>query len=186
VPRYLLVVLVPLALLAALTVVARLRGDGGRAVPVLRLLLVLVVVAGTAYPGQRAIRAPTAKNGPDYRRIASIVAQHQQPGDGMVFEIRSRAMRAGVEYYLRRYDTSPRDVLQRRRAADVGRLTADEYPDAAARLAGVRRVWLMVSGPRRDPSTGYPALRPTLRERYERIGVWQVKSGTVALYRYRG
>jgi hypothetical protein len=25
-----------------------------------------------------------------------------------------------------------------------------------------------------------------LRERYERIGIWQVTRGTVALYRYRG
>jgi mannosyltransferase len=190
VPRYLLVALVPLAMLAAVAVVRQSRMDGAsgrhRAVPVVRLLVVLVVVAGSAYPGHRHVRGPTAKNGPDYRGIARIIDQHQRPGDGMVYETGSRAMRAGMEYYLRRYDTFPRDLLQRRPAADVGRLRAEEHPDAATRVTGVPRVWLMVSGPRRDPATGCPALRPLLRERYERIGLWQVSRGTVGLYRYRG
>jgi mannosyltransferase len=192
VPRYLLVVLVPLAMLAAVATVRQSRVDAGsdgtarrRFVPVLRLLVVLVVLAGSSYPGQRAVRSPTAKNGPDYRSIARIIQQHQQPGDGMVFEIRSRAMRAGMEYYLRRHDTFPRDLLQRRPAADVGRLMAEEHPDAAARVAGASRVWLLVSGPRKDPATGYPALRPLLRERYERIGLWQVSRGTMGLYQLR-
>jgi mannosyltransferase len=195
VARYLLVVLVPLAMLAAVTVVGQLRVDrkpGGSAASrapgpaALRLIVVLAVVAATAYPGQRAVRAPTAKNGPDYRSIAAIIQQHQRPGDGMVFEIRSRAMRAGLGYYLHRDGTFPRDLLQHRSAADAGRLVAEEYPDAAARVAGVPRVWLLVSGPRKDPATGYPALRPLLRDDYERVGTWQVNRGTVALYRLRG
>lgn len=192
VPRYLLVVLVPLAMLAAVTVAAPIRaGDGPsglrtRAVPVLRLAAVVVLLAGSAYPAQRGVRGPTAKNGPDYRSIASIIRQHQSPGDGMVFEVRSRAMRAGMEYYLRRQPAYPRDLLRRRPAAEAGWLMAEEHADAAARVAGVPRVWLMVSGPRKDPATGYPALRPLLREKYERLRVWQVRRGTVALYRYRG
>jgi mannosyltransferase len=188
VARYLLVVLVPLAMLAAVTVVGQLRVDRkprGRGPAALRLIVVLAVVAATAYPGQRAIRGPTAKNGPDYRSIAALIQQYQQPGDGMVFEVRSRAMRAGMEYYLDRDGTFPRDLLQRRSAADAGRLMAEEYPDAAARVAGVPRVWLLVSGPRQDPATGYPALRPLLRDDYERVGIWQVNRGTVALYRHR-
>ena len=187
VPRYLLIALFPLAMLAAVTVVGLLRaGDGGLRVAALRLGLVLAVLAVTAYPGQRSVRAATAKNGPDYRGIAAVVQRHQEPGDGMVFEVRSRAMRAGLEYYLRRQPTFPRDLLQSRSAADAGTLRADEHPDAAARVAGTRRVWLFVGGARKDPATGYPALRPLLRERYERIGIWPVRNGTVALYRYRG
>jgi mannosyltransferase len=151
-----------------------------------RVIVILVLLAGTAYPGQRGVRAPTAKNGPDYRGIASIIQRHQQPGDGMVFEARSRAMRAGMGHYLRRHGTFPRDLLQRRPAAEAGWLMADEHPDAAARVAGVRRVWLMVSGPRKDPATGRPQLQRLLRDRYDRIGIWQVSRGTVALYRYRG
>jgi mannosyltransferase len=189
------VVLVPLAMLAAVTVVGRMRADSGppdgalrraRWPAALRLIVVLAVVAASAYPGQRAVRGPTAKNGPDYRGIAAVIQQHQRPGDGMVFEIRSRAMRAGMEYYLRRHPTSPRDLLRSRTAADAGRLMAEEHADAAARVTGAPRVWLLVSGPRRDPATGYPALRPLLRKEYERIGIWQVSRGTVGLYRYRG
>jgi mannosyltransferase len=197
VPRYLLVVLVPLAMLAAVAVVRQSRSDSGaggtarhRFVAALRLIVVLGVLAASAYPAQRAVRSTTAKNGPDYRSIARIIHQHQLPGDGMVFEVRSRAMRAGMEYYLHRHDTVsrdplPQDLLQRRPAADVGRLTAEEHPDPAARVAGTPRVWLLVSGPRKDPATGYPALRPLLRDRYERVGLWQVSRGTVGLYRLR-
>lgn len=187
VPRYLLVTLVPLAMLAAVTVVGQFRAGGGEpGRRALRLIVILVVLAGTAYPGQRGVRGPTAKNGPDYRRIASIIQQHQLPGDGMVFEVRSRAMRAGLGYYLRRHRTFPRDLLQRRPAAEAGWLMAEEHPDAAARVTGVRRVWLLVGGPRRDPAAGRPDLRPLFQQRYERVGIWQVSRGTVALYRYRG
>ncbi|MGW4947527.1 hypothetical protein ACWEOZ_38755 [Actinoplanes sp. NPDC004185] len=188
VARYLLVVLVPLAMLAAVTVVGQLRVDRkprGHGPAALRLIVVLAVVAATAYPGQRSVRGATAKNGPDYRSIAALIERHQRPGDGMVFEVRSRAMRAGVEYYLHRDRTFPRDLLQRRSAADAGRLMAEEYPDAAARVAGTPRVWLLVSGPRQDPVTGYPALRSLLRDHHRRVGVWPVNRGTVALYRCR-
>jgi mannosyltransferase len=187
VPRYLLVALFPLAMLAAVAVAGQLRADGRSAgLPALRLLLVLALLAGTAFPGQLSVRGPTAKNGPDYRGIAHIVQQHQLPGDGMVFETRSRAMRAGMEYYLRRQPTFPRDLLQRRSAAEAGQLMADEDPDPAARVAGTPRVWLIVGGPRKDPATRCPALRPLLRQRYVRIGIWQARWATVALYRYRG
>ncbi len=194
VPRYLLVALFPLAVLAALTVVGQLRADrppGGTrprvpATPALRLVVLLAVLVGTAYPGQRAVRGPTAKNGPDYRGIAGVIQQHQLPGDAMVFEVRSRAMRAGMEYYLRQYPTFPRDVLQSRTAARAAWLMAEEHPDAAARLTGVPRVWLMVSGPRKDPATGYPALRPVLKDRYQVVKIWQLNRATVGLYRYRG
>lgn len=203
VPRYLLVVLVPLAMLAAVTVVGQLRVDGragagapgdprrravlrARGAQALRLIVILVALAGTAYPGQRAVRAPNVKSGPDYRAMAAVVQRHQLPGDGIVYEARSRAMRAGAQYYLRRRGNSPQDLLHRRPAAEVGRLIADEHPDAAARVTGVRRVWLLVGGVRDDPTIRRLDLRPLLGERYERLGIWHVTRGTVALYRYRG
>jgi mannosyltransferase len=142
-------------------------------------------VAGTAIPDQRRVRGPTSKNGPDYRGIAAVVERDQLPGDTIVYEVRSRAMRAGMEYYLRRYPSRPRDVLLSRPAARTARLTADESPDPAADLAGVERVWLAVGGRRADPTTRYPALRPTLRTEYRRVGLWQVDEGTLALFRRR-
>jgi mannosyltransferase len=152
---------------------------------VVRLLAVLTLLAATSYPGHQTVRRATAKNGPDYRGIAAFIAARQQPGDGVVFERRNRAMRAGMQYYLRRYPTQPRDVLQSRSAAAAGQLRADEYPDPAAHVAGLDRVWLIVGERRPDPLVGQPALRPLFRNHYERVGIWYPKSATVALYRAR-
>jgi mannosyltransferase len=225
VARYLLVVLAPAAILAAVAAVgpagiprhrekaqpemaqpekaeqARPYRRSGRArwhrpsslghlvrthtMPALRLLSILALLAATAYPGHRTVRGATAKNGPDYRTIAKVIAYHQHPGDGMVYEKQSRALRAGVEYYLRQHPTWPRDVLQRRPAAEAGQLRADEHSDAAAHVAGLDRVWLIVDGQRTDPTTGQPALRPLLRTAYDRIGIWYPKRATVALFRHR-
>jgi mannosyltransferase len=184
VARYLLVVLAPAAILAAVAVTGA-AAVRLRPVRVLWLGGVLMLLAATAYPGQAAVRAATAKNGPDYRSIARIVDDRQRPGDAVVYETGSRALRAGTEYYLRRYPTSPRDVLLRRPAAEAAQLRADEYPDAAARLAGVNRVWLIVGGNRADPTTEQPALRSLLHTAYERIGLWRPNRATVALYRAR-
>ena len=191
VARYLLVVLAPAAILAAVAVVAadipRWRtGVRARAGPVLRVLGILLLLAATAYPGHRTVRGTTAKNGPDYRGIAKVIDSHQRPGDGIVYEVRSRALRAGMEYYLRQYPARPRDVLQRRPAAEAGQLRADEYPDATAHVTGLDRVWLIVSDHRNDPTTGQPALRALLRAKYDRIGMWFLSRATVALFRLRG
>jgi hypothetical protein len=166
VARYLLVVLAPLAILAAVATVgqvdvprypgateqgglhrrsgtawsSRLGGLGHvvrtHGMRALCLLCILAVLAATAYPGHRTVRGTTAKNGADYRGIPKIIERNQRPGDGMVYEVRSRAMRAGMDYYLRQYPSWPRDVLQRRPAAEAGQLRADKYPDAAARWPG--------------------------------------------------
>jgi mannosyltransferase len=184
VARYLLVVLAPLAILAAAAVAGRMPARVPAATAV-RLLVILALAACTALPDQQRVRGSTPKNGPDYRGIAAVVDRHQLPGDAIVYEVRSRAMRAGMEYYLRRYPSEPRDILRSRPAAEAARLTADEFPDAAAHLAGVHRVWLAVGGHRRDPTTGYPALQPTLRTRYDRIGLWQLNEATLALFRQR-
>jgi mannosyltransferase len=182
--RYMLVSLAPFAILAAVAATAPTLART-RVMTAVRLLGVLVVIVGTAIPDQRRVRGPTPKNGPDYRGIAAVVARNELPGDTIVYEVHSRAMRAGMDYYLRRYPTRPRDVLLSRPAARTGRLTADEFPDPAAHLAGVERVWLAVGGHRADPAVAYPALRPALRTEYGRVGLWQVDEGTLALYRRR-
>ncbi|MFC3382006.1 glycosyltransferase family 39 protein [Couchioplanes azureus] len=187
VARYLLVVLAPLAILAAVAVVGTAGPDrrSGRRGAVLRVVGIVALLAVTAYPAHGRVRGTTAKKGPDYRGVAALVARHQSPGDVIVYEARSRAMRAGMEYYLRRYPSRPRDVLERRPAAEVGRLRADEHPDAAGQVAGTGRVWLVVGGQTADPTTGQPALQGLLRERYDRIGIWHRSAATVALYRAR-
>ncbi|WP_123678037.1 glycosyltransferase family 39 protein [Couchioplanes caeruleus] len=187
VARYLLVVLAPAAILAAVAVVGT-AGQAlrhGRRGAILRVVGIVALLAVTAYPAHGRVRATTAKKGPDYRGIAAFVVRHQDPGDVIVYEAESRAMRAGMEYYLRRYPSRPPDVLESRPAAEVGRLRAEEYPDAAAHVASASRVWLVVGGHPADPATGQPALQGLLRERYERADIWRRSEATLVLYRIR-
>jgi mannosyltransferase len=163
---------------------ARLRGRSWEAA--VRSVSVLAVFAFAAYPGQRAVRAADAKNGSDYRTVASIIRANQQPGDGLVIKVDSRALRAGIDYYLRQDPGRPRDLLQQRSAAEVARLKAQEFPDSAAHVAGVRRVWLLVPGRNRsDPTAQRPELRPLLQTQYQRIGLWHMNGATLGLYSLR-
>jgi mannosyltransferase len=152
-----------------------------------RSVLVLAVFALAAYPGQRTVRGADAKNGSNYRTAASIIRANQQPGDGLVITANSRALRAGIDYYLRNDPGRPRDLLEQRPAAEVASLKAKEFPDSAAHVAGVARVWLFVSGRNRpDPTTQRPDLRTLLQTQYERIGLWHMNGATLGLYSLRG
>ncbi|GAA0794120.1 glycosyltransferase family 39 protein [Spirilliplanes yamanashiensis] len=184
VPRYLLVVLVPLALLAGVTV-AGAAGAAGRAEGAARVLLVLVVAAVAAYPGQRAVRTRTAKAGADYATLAAVVERGARPGDVLLYQGGQRALRAGVEYYLRGARQRPPDVLVRRSAARAAALNAEEDPDVAGRLAAAPRVWLVVASADGDPVDHKPSARAVLRQRYAPAGVWRVHGATVALYQRR-
>ena len=175
--RYLLFVLLPVAVVAAAGL-TRLVG-AGRRWPGLAAAVAVFVAA--ALPGQIAVRQPTVKNGSDYRTMAAVIRQRQLPGDDLVFA-RGRTMRAGLDYYLRHDPGRPRDVLERRTAAQTGTLVADEYSDPAARLATVARIWLVVYGHRVDPATGRPELARLLHLSFRPIGLWAVSRGTMALY----
>jgi mannosyltransferase len=181
--RYLLIVLAPLALLAAtgLTQPANARGRV-TAEPYLRVLTVLVLLSLAVYPGERSVRGADAKNGSDYRGAAALVTAGQRPGDGIVFTPHSRTMRTGLDYYLRRDPGRPADVLLARSAADVASLRAQEFPDAASRARGRARIWLFVYGTHPDPATVRPDLRPLLTAEYRRTGIWYLHRATLALF----
>jgi mannosyltransferase len=191
VPRYLLVVLAPLALLAAAAVVGRPESAATSAATAasprlaVRLGLVLVLLICSAYPGQRHVRGATAKNGADYRSIAALIRQRQQPGDGIVYQPGSRTLRAGLSYYLRDDPGQPQDLLLSRSAAQAGVLRAEERPDPQLSVAGADRVWLLVTLSRPDPLTERPELRPLLQAQYRRVGLWHVRWATLALYQRR-
>ena len=186
VARYLLIVLPPLALVAALGLLHPLpqRTDGARrnavafGVPILAVLLLAFVVL----PDQRTVRQPTAKNGSDYRGAAAIIARDAQPGDVLVYPSGSRSFRAGLDHYLRPVPDRPRDVLMERSATEVGRLRAQEYPNAAAQVRSTARVWLLVTARRPDPTTGRHDLGPLLRTEYQRTRIWYLDNATLALY----
>jgi mannosyltransferase len=172
--RYLLFTLLPATIVAAAGLTAVRRSFGP---PV----LALAIFAAAALPGQVAVRKPTFKNGSDYRTLAATIVQQQQPGDEIVLE-KGRTLRAGLDYYLRHDAGRPRDVLVREPAAVTGTLTAAEYADPTLRLASAWRIWLVAYGRRADPATARPDLRQMLRTGFRRVGLWEVKDGSMALY----
>jgi mannosyltransferase len=147
----------------------------------LPVAIALAVFAAAAAPGQLAVRQPTVKNGSDYRALAATIVKRQRPGDDLVFQ-KGRTLRTGVEYYLRDDAGRPIDVLLKKSAAGTGTLVAEEYADSAARLSGADRIWLIAYGKRTDPATSRPDLEPVLRDNYRRIGLWEVKGASMALY----
>jgi mannosyltransferase len=180
VARYLLVVLAPVALLAAVATIGRVPVR--RPVVAVRVVVVLTLLAFAALPGQRGVRSAFIKNGSDYRGAASIIERRQQPGDGIVYTLGNRAQRAGIDYYLRDDAGRPRDLTLDRPAAEVASLVAQEYPDAEQRLTGATRVWLFVYGKHKDPTWARLDLRPALTTKYQRTGLWHLSRGTLALY----
>jgi mannosyltransferase len=190
VARYLLIVLPPTAILAAAGLelpAEERRHDRPAAVAVRGAALVTAcaLFAGAALPGQLAVRGRTAKNGSDFRSAAAVIERRQKPGDEIVYTPKSRTLRAGIDYYLRQDPGRPNDVLLERSAASNASLTATEYADAADRIAGATRIWLLVSGWHNDPTTVRRELQPALRSHYQRVQLWHVKWATLALFRRR-
>jgi hypothetical protein len=117
--------------------------------------------------------------------MARLIEQRQQPGDGLVYEGRSRTLRAGLTYYLRNDPWAPSDVLRLRTAAEANGLRADEYTNPREHAATATRLWLVVTGSSKDPIDRKRTLRPLLESRYDRVGLWHFRWATLALYRQR-
>ncbi len=189
VARYLLVVLAPLAMLAAVALTG--GRDGWPRFTLLRVITALLLLGAIAIPGQRAVRAHDAKTGPDYRTAAQIITSRAAPGDVIVYPAQNRSTRAGMDYYLRDPDSgfasplAPADPLVRVPSAETGWLIATEHTDAAAHVTGARRIWLMVGARRDDPVSARPDLRPLLSADYRKAGTWHAKRATITLYERR-
>jgi mannosyltransferase len=191
VPRYMLVAIPALTLLAAMAVAGPVTPEAGRSASgrsgvarsgVGRTLLVLVVLGWASLPDQQAMREVDSHNGGNYREAARTVAEHQQPGDVLLFEAGKRDTRPGIYYYLRDSPRRPADVLLARSAAEVGSLWPVEVADPAARLREQRRVWFFVYGRPRDPTANRPDLAPALRTEFRVLKTWRMASSTLVLY----
>jgi mannosyltransferase len=174
VPRYVLVVVVPLALLAAVA----LRGLRWRTI----LALALIVAVG--FETQRAFRAPASHGGMDFRKAAAIVSARQQPGDGVVYgRVGTWSLRAGLDYELRN-GSAPADLLLRRSAAEVGGLDGLECPELTC--FDTERVWYVGARRAGDPmADAGDVLRAKFGAEYRRTGYWLLPLGTIALYQRR-
>jgi mannosyltransferase len=185
VPRYLLIVLMPLALLAAAGAAgaAGVIGSTPRA-GLVRLLVILLVLAGTAYDAQRAVRRIAGHAGGNYAQASQIIRRLDQPGDAIVFQS-GRVTRTGIGYYLRNEPDRPADVLLSRTAAARDRLSAGEYPNPTPHLQNQSRVWLAVMSNVADPIAHKPTVGPVLNDDFVRTGIWHFSHTTLALYTHK-
>ncbi|SCG57787.1 glycosyltransferase family 39 protein [Micromonospora inositola] len=176
VPRY-LVFTVPFGCLLAGAALAGVR---------LAPALAVVVLAGVlGLPDQAALRRthewPRSAT-VDYRGVARVIADHEQPGDVIVFSPRDSwlFLDLGTAYHLG--SRQPRDVLVVRDQRQRADLWAGECERPAECLAGARRVWLVVAGRRSDPVATVPGAKgAALRDGFIVRQVWPRPGLTVAL-----
>ncbi|MBU8856876.1 glycosyltransferase family 39 protein [Micromonospora sp. WMMB482] len=148
--------------------------------------LALVALAGLlALPDQAALRRTHEwpRSAPvDYAGAAGIIRAGQRPGDAIVYSPRDGWLfpDLGMAYHLG--SRLPRDVLVVRDQRQDASLWAVECDDPARCLAGVERVWLVVTGRRADPLAAVPGAKgDALRADYTVRQVWPRPGITVAL-----
>ena len=146
----------------------------------------MVVLAGLlGLPDQAALRRTHEwpRSAPvDYAGAAGIIGTEQQPGDAIVYSPRDGWLfpDLGMAYHLG--PRLPRDVLVVRDQREDASLWAVECDDPARCLAGVDRVWLVVTGRRADPLAAVPGSKgDALRAGYTVRRVWPRPGITVAL-----
>ncbi|WP_305785239.1 glycosyltransferase family 39 protein [Symbioplanes lichenis] len=172
VPRYVLFVIAPLALLAAVA----LRGLRWRTVAA------LILIAAMGFEMQQTFRGPASHGGMDFRKAAAIVQSRLQPGDGVVYgRIGTWSLRAGLDYELRDSAVKPDDLLLREPAAEAGGLDGVECPGLTCFTTD--RVWYVGARQAGDPmSNAGDELRAKFKAEYKRTGYWLLPLGTIALY----
>ncbi|MCZ7435605.1 glycosyltransferase family 39 protein [Micromonospora sp. WMMC241] len=146
----------------------------------------VVALAGLlGLPDQAALRRTHEwpRSAPvDYAGAARIVAGGQRPGDAIVYSPRDGWLfpDLGLAYHLG--SRRPRDVLVVRDQRANASLWAVECGDPARCLAGVDRVWLVVTGRRADPLAAVPGVEgEALRDGFTVRQVWPRPGLTVAL-----
>jgi mannosyltransferase len=174
-----------LGIAEAARLAARLRGRWLAVIPVVAGLVLIAVVG---WPDQQAIRQTEAHNWwsypnpvgdvpADYVGAANVIAAHERPGDGIIFQVSDAnhwMPDNGVDYYLRlEHRPIPADVFQVKTPAQAGSFQPVECADPATCLRGETRLWLvyvnhLVRGGRyRDPYAAIgPARVAALRARH--------------------
>lgn len=174
VPRYVLFVLPALTLSAA----AALHGMR------LRALIVLAVVAVTAFPDQRAIRGPATHMGPDFRAIARIIASEQRPSDAIVYARSGNwSLRAGIDYQLRG-KPHPVDTLLRTPSAEAGQLAAVECAEPSC-LGSPQRIWYFRQWTTGEPLESAGLWQQPLTADYQVVRTWTATKATLVLLERR-
>jgi mannosyltransferase len=176
VPRYVLFVIMPLALLAAVAL-RKLRW---------RSVAALLLVAAMGFEVQQTIREPAAHGGMDFRKAARIVRAQVQPGDGIVYgRTGTWSLRDGIDYEMQHDPVKPDDVLLRTTAAEAGGLDGIECPELTCFTSD--RVWYVGARQAGDPlSNQGDVLKAKFAKEYKRTGYWLLPLGAIALYQRKG
>ncbi len=175
-PRYLLFTLPAWVLLAAITL---------NRVPLVRGLLVVAAVALVAVPAQMTLRAP-AGHEQDTRGLATIIANNEQPGDGIVYGTEDPGGawvgRDIVEHYLAP-NSRPKDLLVIQPPRTHGKVLAVECADASRCLgASTTRVWVVRLGSVSDPLHSLGGTKEeALRTSFQTSKTWRPAGLTLAL-----
>ena len=166
--RYLLFTVPAWAVAAGLGIAGTEPRPAARHVRGIAVAAVVALIAILGLPDQHAIRQAEAHNWwsyPDpfgdhpanYEGAAKVIAEHERPGDGIVFKRDDRWMvDIGVDYYLRGR-AKPTDVFLVKTPAQAASLTAVECAHPAQCLRGEPRLWIVYRGYERDP---YAAIEP--------------------------
>ncbi len=142
-----------------------------------------LVVAGAVIGPQREIRQVGAR-ADDLRAVANVIARHERPGDAILYLPRDAEL-VGVAYPapFRRL----RDIGQAK--SPVASATLRGLPASprvvAARLASVRRVWVVQWAHPLSRSSAAPAGLSRLLDGLHLIGRWQVQSVVLRLFAVR-
>jgi len=162
------------------------RPRGGRLADMLAVLpsaVLAVLIAGTVMNQQRAVRQVTAR-ADDLQAVASVIARHERPGDAVLYLPRDTEL-VGVAYPapFRRL----RDIGQAESA--IASATLRGLPASrqvvAARLATVRRLWIVQWAHPLSQSSAAPARLTKLLDGLHRTGRWQVQSVLLRLFTVR-
>jgi mannosyltransferase len=130
-----------------LPAVALLAGVGLAAIPVAPRLIAVLLIAGLGLPAQLAERQPGG-HGDDIRAAAAILAAHERPGDGVLYECPTCHYRDTPREFAFAYPAAfaPLDDLalaRPPRASGTLRGTETSPATLARRLNRVGRVWLV-------------------------------------------
>ena len=175
-PRYVLFTVPAWVLLAAGTL---------DRIPLVRGLLVVAAVGLVSLPAQHAIRG-AAGHSQDTRKLATIIANNEQPGDGIVYGTDDPGGgwvgRDTIAHYLSP-GSRPKDLMATQEQRTNGKVLAIECADATKCLPDtVHRIWVVRLGRVSDPLRNLGGNKEeALRTAFQTSKTWHPAKLTLAL-----
>jgi mannosyltransferase len=161
--------------------VALLAALGISRIPLRLAVPIALVLAILVFPEQEAIRKPASRFD-NLRELASLLKQHERPGDAIVF-YHSLYRRVTAAYPAPYAEL--RDIMLQTPPAATHDLVGREFTDPAARLTGVERVWFVDNRATNLATEAPDALKNNLirhSKHFKQAGKYKFRGGTLYLY----